>query len=231
MVNQTTVLNPTIDQYLLSTCLFIIDEFNEMYDSIDNIQLKKIADNEYNEMDICVRIGYPFRNMVHYTVGDGRKKYEEDTKSKINHDIYVKSKGFKIEVKYLKNWKSESGTNSCSKSWREYQQDFDWLYNEIKNGNKGKSAFVIGWFNCVEKFSTLMQLGGTPGGKPKVDPYKVAYFPFLRSLGTVYTQDLTYNYSKAYKPYEIELRDDIKHEYNCLFLGNENDKFHFAIYF
>ena len=227
-------LKPTIDQYLLSTCLFIIDEFNEMYNSIDNTELKRIADEEYNEMDICVRIGYPFRNIVHYTVGDGRKKKnndDENAKSKINHDLFVKSKDFKVEVKYLKNWKSNRGNLSASKNWKEYQQDFDWLYNEIKNGNKGKCSFVIGWFNCVDKFSTLIQLGGTPGGKPKVDPYKVAYFPFLKSLGVIYTQDLIYNYSRAYKPQSIDLIYDLKDEYNCLFLGNENDKFHFAIYY
>lgn len=54
---------PTIDQYLLSTCLFIIDEFNGLYKDIDKKELKRIADEEYNEMDICVKIGYPFRQM------------------------------------------------------------------------------------------------------------------------------------------------------------------------
>lgn len=229
-------LNPTIDQYLLSTCLFIIDEFNEMYKSVDNKELKRIADEEYNEMDICVRIGYPFRNMVHYTVGDGKGRKNkdennEDNKNKSNHDLYIKSKDFKVEVKYLKNWDSNSGTKSSSKNWKEYQQDFDWLRNEIKEGNKGKCAFVIGWFNGVERFSQFMQLGGTPGGKPKVDPYKIAFFPFLKTLGATYTQDLLYNYSKAYKPLEIDLVESINDEYNCLFLGNESDKFHFAIYY
>lgn len=229
-------LNPTIDQYLLSTCLFIIDEFNDMYSLTDNMELKRIADEEYNEMDICVRIGYPFRNMVHYTVGDGKNRKikdenEEQIKNKINHDLYVKSKDFKIEVKYLKNWSSERGNKSASKNWKEYQQDFDWLHNEIKQGNKGKCAFVIGWFNCVDKFSTLMQLGCTPGGKPKYDPYKATYFPFLKTLGAVYTQDLEYLYSKAYKSVSIDLAEEMEEEYNCLFLGNEQDRFHFAIYY
>lgn len=76
---------PKINQYLLSTCLFIIDEFNDKYQNIGKDELKNIADDKFNEMDICVRIGYPFRQMAHYTVGDNKVK----AKSKINHDIYV----------------------------------------------------------------------------------------------------------------------------------------------
>ena len=65
---------PTIDQYLLSTCLFIIDELNEKYEKTNNDDLKIIADDKFNEMDICVRIGYPFKQMVHFTIGDKRSK-------------------------------------------------------------------------------------------------------------------------------------------------------------
>ena len=98
---------PTISQYLLSTCLFTIDELNEQYGGLSKEELKQIADDKYNEMDITVRLGYPFKQTVHYTVGDGKKNG-----SKVNHDLYVESKDFKIEIKYLKNWKSNSGTNS-----------------------------------------------------------------------------------------------------------------------
>ena len=63
---------PTISQYLLSTCLFTIDELNEQYKALDKEQLKKVADEEFNEMDITVRLGYPFKQMVHYTVGDSK---------------------------------------------------------------------------------------------------------------------------------------------------------------
>lgn len=140
---------PTIDQYLLSTCLFIIDEFNGLYKDIDKKELKRIADEEYNEMDICVRIGYPFRQMAHYTVGDGKKSKNY----KVNHDIHISTKDFMIEVKYLKNWKSASGTYTISKVWQEYRDDFDWLFNEIDNNNKGKQAVILGWFNCVHYFA------------------------------------------------------------------------------
>ena len=85
---------PTISQYLLSTCLFTIDELNEQYKALDKEQLKKVADEEFNEMDITVRLGYPFKQMVHYTVGDSKRQ-----NSKVNHDLYVRSKDFKIEIR------------------------------------------------------------------------------------------------------------------------------------
>lgn len=102
---------PSISQYLLSTCLYTIDELNEQYSRLTKEKLKSIADDKFNEMDITVRLGYPFKQMVHYTVGDAKPKG-----SKVNHDLYVESKEFKIEIKYLKNWKSTVGTSSNSKT-------------------------------------------------------------------------------------------------------------------
>ena len=102
---------PSISQYLLSTCLYTIDEFNEQYGHLSKDELKKIADEKFNEMDITVRLGYPFKQMVHYTVGDLKKKG-----SKVNHDLYVESKDFKVEIKYLKSCdffeKKPAGTRS-----------------------------------------------------------------------------------------------------------------------
>ena len=49
---------PSISQYLISTCLFIIDELNEKYSTLEKRELKEIADQKFNEMDITVRIGY-----------------------------------------------------------------------------------------------------------------------------------------------------------------------------
>lgn len=217
---------PKISQYLLSTCLFIIDELNETYGTKPKEALKNIADDKFNEMDISVKLGYPFRQMVHYTVGDNKK----GTKS--NHDLYVESKDFKIEVKYLKNWKSSSGTNSASKSWKEYQKDFDWLLDEIRNGNKDKRAFIIGWFNCVGNFSQYLQLGSGSGSTPLANDERIAYFPFLKKLKSpTYTTDLTYNYEKAYREYPLDLIGEYNVNCDCLFLGNEHDCFHFAIYY
>lgn len=219
---------PTISQYLLSTCLFTIDELNEQYNRLSKEDLKKVADEEFNEMDITVRLGYPFKQMVHYTVGDSRRQ-----NSKVNHDLYVKSKDFKIEIKYLKNWKSGIGTNSASKTWSEYQKDFDWLIEEIMQGYKHKRAFVIGWFNCVDSISRYLQLGTGGGSKPLVNENRLAYFPFLRRLkAPTHTTDLQINYDSAYKELSLNLiGEKIGPTCNCIFLGNENDVFHFAIFY
>lgn len=217
---------PTIEQYLLSTCLFTIDELNEQYRGLSKEALKEIADNKYNEMDITVRLGYPFKQMVHYTVGDGNNG------SKVNHDLYVESKDFKIEIKYLKNWKSQSGTNSASKPWAEYQKDFDWLIEEIEKGYKHKRAFVIGWFNCVDSITRFLQLGTSPGHKSLVNEEWLAYFPFLRKTKVpTYNSDIVYNYDKAYTELSLDLIGETIPNCNCLFLGNEDDVFHFAVFY
>ena len=66
--------------------------------------------------------------------------------------MYIAQRDFKIEVKYLKNWISSANTRAASKNWLVFQQDFDWLMDEIDNDKAGKVAFVIGWFNCVDSF-------------------------------------------------------------------------------
>ena len=226
MSNQTT--NPTIEQYLISNCLLTIDELNMAYKGYSSEQIKDIADKHFNEMDITVRVGYPFKQMAHYTMTEGKKKQTPKT----NHDIYVESKDFKIEIKYLKNWKSSSGSYSCSKTWKEYQCDFDWLLEEIDNGNKGKVAFILGWFNCVSSFSQIIQLGTGSGWKPLVNESRICYFPFLyRPQIPTYTSDLQYNYEIAYQNLQLTPIGHNKKKYNCMFLGNQNDCFHFAIYF
>lgn len=207
---------PTISQYLISTCLFIIDELNEQYAGLSKEELKHIADIKFNEMDITVRLGYPFRQMVHYTVGDGNKK-----SSKINHDLYIESKDFKIEIKYLKNWKTNAGTSTNKKNWIEYQKDFDWLMEEIEIGYKHKRAFVIGWFNCVDSIAQLIQLGEGKGSKPLINEEKVAYFPFLKKLkAPTHTADLAYIYDSAYKELSLNLIGEYTPDCNCIFLGN-----------
>ena len=218
---------PTIDQYLLSTCLFTIDELNEQFGRLSKEELKKVADHKFNEMDITVRLGYPFKQMVHYTVDDGGRRG-----SKVNHDSFVESKDFKIEIKYLKNWKSTSGGTSNSKNWIEFQKDFDWLFEEITQGKKNKRAFVIGWFNCVESLAQYIQLGAGRGSRPLVNEERLAYFPFLKKLKSpTYTCDLAYNYERAYKELSLDLIGENDPHCNCLFLGNEKDVFHFAVFF
>lgn len=218
---------PSISQYLLSTCLYTIDELNEQYGRLTKEELKSIADDKFNEMDITVRLGYPFKQMVHYTVGDAKPKG-----SKVNHDLYVESKEFKIEIKYLKNWKSNAGTSSNSKTWDEYQKDFNWLIEEIQGGYKHKRAFVIGWFNCVDSISRYLQLGSGKGSKPLVNEERVAYFPFLRKTKVpTYTTDLVYNYESAYEVLALNLIGEHNPNVNCMFLGQQTDVFHFAIFY
>lgn len=219
-----------INHYLVANCLNIIDEFNMLYKELDKDKLKDIADEKYNEIDITVRLGYPFKQTAHYTAGESSRKRKE---KKIHHDIYVEQNDFKIEVKYLKNWISTSDTRSVSKMWKEFQQDFDWLMDEIDAGNKYKVAFVIGWFNCVKSFSQLVQLGQGRGAYPMANEDRVQYFPFLgRPHVPVRTADLYYNYKeRAYKELSIAPIRARSKEYNCIFLGNESDSFHFAIYY
>ena len=174
-------------------------------------------------------MGYPFKQNAHYTVGENSRTKKSQ---KINHDLYVEPHDFKMEVKYLKNWKSSSDTRSVSKNWNVFQQDFDWLMDTIDMDRNGKTAFVIGWFNCVESFSQLMQLGVGAGAYPLVDEKKLSYFPFLmRSREPARTKDLKYNYDLSYKVQTINHVGIRKGGYNCMFLGNESDCFHFAIYY
>ena len=42
--------------------------------------------------------------------------------------------------------------------------------------NDGKVAFVIGWFNCVDSLSQLIQLGEGSGAYPFVNESKLRYF-------------------------------------------------------
>ena len=163
------IVGPTIDQYLVANCLYMIDEFNMLYKGWDKPELKIEADEKFNEMDITVRLGYPFKQNANYTAGEsGRLKKAQ----KINHDLYIGQRDFKIEVKYLKNWISSANTRAASKNWSVFQQDFDWLMDEIDNGKAGKVAFVIGWFNCVDSFSQLIQLGTGSGAYPLADERK-----------------------------------------------------------
>ena len=222
------IKKPSIDKYIVSTCLYIIDELNERYQALPKPELKVVADEKFNEMDFTVKIGYPFRHTAHYTVGDiGKKGF-----AKSNHDIYVESKGFKIEVKYLKNWKSANNTSTNSALWSTYQADFDWLFNEIDNGYKGKRAFVIGWFNCVDYFAQLIQLGEGSGKSPLVNEKRVCYFPFLRKTNhPTHTRELVYNYEIAYEKQKVSLISPNQGDYDSVFIGNEDDVFHFAVYF
>lgn len=225
---------PTIEQYLISTCLFTIDQFDEMYLTESQDDLKPIANNTYNEMDITVKLGLPFGLLAHYTTatGKGEAKPEAAPGFKTNHDIHVPSKDFQIEVKYLRTWDKPTGNKATSGNWSRFQLDMDWLIHEIKSGKKGNRAVVLGWFNCVDNFSSLMQIGMKKGRYPDADERKICYLPFLKKAKVpTKTTDMGCNYSLAYKPLPLNLIGTDRTDCDCLFLGNPDNKFHFAIYY
>ena len=69
---------------------------------------------------------------------------QEGAKNELGTFLYIGQRDFKIEVKYLKNWISSANTRAASKSWSVFQQDFDWLMDEIDNGKKWKGC-VCDW--------------------------------------------------------------------------------------
>lgn len=212
-----------IEKYLLSNCLFVIDEFNERYSSINSKkELKTVADEEFCEADIVVRLGYPFRQMANFNMQG------------TSNDIVVKSKDFIIEVKYLRNFNNQAKTNRSSKlTWEKaFQKDYDWLCQEIINGKKGHRAFVLGWFNAVDRFSEIMQLGDGAGNYPDINETRLRLFPFLNRVSpdSKKTKDIVYQYDSAYEPLPIQIIGYGKEKVHCMFLGKESDKFHLAIY-
>lgn len=212
------IKQPTIDQYLISNCLFIVDEFNDRFTSVTTKDaLKEIADNGFSEADLTVRLGYPFRQMAKFNMQG------PDTR-----DIIVESKDFLIEVKFLRNFNSNGG-KSNKIMWKEINKDFEWLFKEIKNGNKGRRGFIIGWFNAVDRLSQIVQLGKGRGGTPDIDEEKIRYFPFLNRSGSK-TKDIFYMYPNAYEPLHVQIPGYAGNGANCMFFGQENDKFHIALY-
>ncbi|MEX1377317.1 MAG: hypothetical protein AB1Z23_07550 [Eubacteriales bacterium] len=71
-----------------------------------------------------------------------------------------------------------SGAYTQGLRWDPIQADFNWLNEEINEGNKGKRAFIIGWFNCYDCFGQCIQLGTGKGSKPLADTNKIDYFLF-----------------------------------------------------
>ena len=219
----------SIEKYLLSTCLFVIDDFNDELQKVkvQSPQLEKIADS-FSEADLVFRVGYPFGHRAKFSMQTAKGK------SKGSNDIEIKSKGFKIEVKFLKRYKSNTGNTSSNKiMWKQIQDDFNWLQKQIENGQKGQCAFVIGWFNSTERFSQQIQLGAKSGGRTQtISKEKELYFPFIRyDQETRNTQSIDYRYEEALNPSKLLLSMINNETMHCVFLGQPEDKFHMAIYY
>lgn len=209
-----------IDKYLISNCLLAIDEFNIKFKNATTFEIKEYADLIYTESDLVVRVGAPFRGLAHYrTLGNGV-------------DIHIEEKDFQIQVKYLRNFYSRNGDNYTGRAnkmvWEEaFNKDFTWLFTELEKGHKGKSAYLLGWFN-TGNFNEIMQLGEGKGRFPKINESRLELLPFLTCKeGEARTCDVTYNYEMAYEEVPVYVNADM----NMMFIGQESDVFHFAIYF
>ncbi len=148
----------TIDQYFMSNCLLIIEDFNQRFAHSTKEEIKEFSDREFMESDLVFLLGFPFKYLAGF--------------SSIGVDINIKALELGIQVKFVKNNKSGIRKNKCriskaktdrytaSSNWEMvFIKDFEWLCSEIKKGNKGKRAFVLGWFNVVDSFGQIMQLG------------------------------------------------------------------------
>ncbi len=112
-------MGPMIEQYLVANCLYVIDEFNILYKGCDKPELKIEADEMFNEIDITVRLGQPFKQNAYYTAGESARMKKA---KKINHDLYIAQRDFKIEVKYLKNWISSANTRQQAKTGQHFSK-------------------------------------------------------------------------------------------------------------
>ena len=220
--------NLQIENYLLYACLFVIDDFNDKHGQIPpkSMELENVADN-FSEVDLIFRIGFPFGNGARFSTQTARGK------NKGFNDIVIKSKGFGVEVKFLKRYKSNKGNTSSNKIiWKQIKGDFDWLQKKIQEGNKGKFAFIIGWFNSTDRFSQQIQLGGGRGALQKISKEKECYFPFLKyNAETRSTLSESYNYDKAFESIDLLINIKNNEKMSCIFVGKSDDRFHFAIYY
>ena len=190
----------TIDKYLVSTCLFVIDDFNAQYKNIATPRceyMQSEANTGYTEADLVVRIGYPFRQMANFVMQSSRGKSDVINQG---NDIVIKDMDFRIEVKYVKQNKSQGNKYTNHANWGPIEKDFNWLIEEVRKGKKGKRAFIIGWFNCVGTFSDQIQLGEKPGRYQIINSEKIKYFPFLSyDPKSKDTKTVVFRYNDAFR--------------------------------
>lgn len=209
-----------IENYLISNCLIVIEDLNQRFERFLKEEIHDFATTKFDESDLVFLLAYPFRNLMKVSM-QGK-----------NEDIKIPKLGFIVEVKYLYATKSVAGNYTSKRSFEEsFLKDYNWLVNELKMGEKGKRAFVVGWFNTYHSFSNVMQLGSSAGKNPKIDEKKLDYFPFLKIPGyNSNISDIEYNYrpeSVQSRPVQIH---GIEADIEYIFLGKESDVFHFVIY-
>lgn len=216
-----------IQNYLISNCLIIIEDFNQRFERYEQEEIHQIAVSQFDESDLVFLIAYPFRSLMKISMqGKGI-------------DIRIPNLDFKIEVKYLYATKSASGTFTNKRGIKQsFLKDFEWLVEEIKIGNKGKVAFVIGWFNAYSSFANIMQVGDRTAKNRLINLDKIRYFPFIYTPSIeCHASEIRYRYDnliytgESYIPDTVPMPDLKEGKVNCIFLGKESDKFHFAIYY
>lgn len=202
--------------HVLSYFLSYIEEINQEYSNLSDKELINVSTHDYSESNFIFKCFSPMRNIV-------------DLSSSANK-VRIRSLDFEVDIKYLKNTQSSSGGHSNSYSWAALEKTFTWLSDEIKARNKGKRMIVLGWFNTTKNISEFIQLGESPGAKPKFSYKKLNYFPFLNTTDE-YSKGVFIQYSDAYNQLDLKIVGYSKSNINCMFLGKEQDKFHMAIYY
>lgn len=201
-----------IKVYLTSNILWLIQDFNNRFKFVnDKRLLRKIANEEFNESDLVNRLVTPMLNLA--------------TINSNSRDIVIRSLNFEVEVKFLRNFKSEKGYASKT-MWECLSKDFFWLGNSIKRNKKGKRAFLVGWFNIYDYLGEIIQLGNHVGRSPKINPARVKYFPFIQD-GIKYTKESRCDYTKSFTELQVFPYEKMQ----CVFFGNEADIFHMALYY
>lgn len=212
-----------IYQYLLPNLRLIIDEYNYQYRNLDVAELKQLVEDEFNERDIVFRLAKPFDRLARFEVS-------KDDGSFGTVDIGIREKNFKIEAKFLRSFLSTHGTPTNKITWEgAFEKDYKWLEQTIKDGKKGKNAFILGWFNVYDRFSQIMQIGEGKGMYPKINPNRLEKLFFLNATGDR-TKDIVYDYSIVDTVYSIRIDGYTGARVNASFIGGEDDVFHFVIY-
>ena len=193
--------------------------------------------SDHNITQSMSRAGCPYDNAP-------MERYFNTLKSELiyQHSYTSEDKLFADIDDYVLLWYNSVRPHSFNNGLTPWQKRMAWsfwgkllqfcLTRTINKGHKYKRAFVIGWFNCVDSFAQLIQLGSGAGSRPLINEARVAYFPFLRrNKSPTRTTDLAYNYDRAYSELSLDLICESDPNCNCLFLGNQKDVFHFAVYY
>ena len=211
-----------IKDYFISNCLLIINDLSEYHINKSSEELKDFSDLDFTEADLQMKLCYPLGNMA-------------QLKMQGNHgDIRIPSKDFIVEVKYLRNFNNASNIRNQKTVWGEaFQKDYNWLVEDIKRGKKGQRAFILGWFNIEgRRFSDIMQLGTGNGKNPMINKSRMTYFPFLNyNPNTNKINDISYIYNSHMKEQDIIIPGYNENKVTCMFIGEDKDLFHFALYY